>query len=315
MIRSFWSDTDCEIWLSIEALQALQIVTNWVPGVLSPRLEVFNWASPHTMRDILGPAMASLYPHFMSLFLAPTVIDLDINVDTQHLLYSTLIQSQSKALHSRLKVLAITDYEEEGRGPKDMLFIHNYLTSGVWTHLESLQLPGEVDSQYLTSSTLSHIASLPRLAKLELSSYIDQPSLEHPNSRQEPQFYGLPGEAFPSLRELKLRCTTIPGIAKALQHFPPTNKVANLECSADGPTSHEETQRVLGIVARHFNRNALKVLGLVIGRPMDISPATNLEPDDNDGLYITPLLAFNKLIKLNFDISTNLRSLTPELLR
>ena len=313
-IRSFWIDTESEVWLSVEVLQALQIVTDWVPGVLSPRLEGFRWESPRTMRDILGKEMASVYPNCMSLFLAPTVINLNIDVDTRSRLYSTLIQSHAKALHPRLKVLTIID-DEEG-SPKDMKFIHNFLTSGLWEQLETLQLPGPEDSPYLTSSTLSHIATLPRLTKLELKAFMDQASLEHPDSIGNPQFRGRPDGAFPSLRVLTVWCGTFSGTIKVLQHFPATNNITDLECIADcGPASHEETQRAIDVVDNHFNPGALRSLIITPGRPMGFVPTIGLEPDDNDGLDITPLLTFGKLVKLHLHIWTDLRSSTPELLR
>ncbi|KAJ3504387.1 hypothetical protein NMY22_g17942 [Coprinellus aureogranulatus] len=168
-VRSFeLTDEDCVRWLSIEVLhwQALQIATGWVAGALAPRLTHFEWEAPQHLDWIFGEEMANHFPICMPLFFGSNVTSMEIQVDFHHPLYSAFLEDVSKGLHTRLKSLkfSVNDVPDEQIGEETTVpFLHDYITSASWVNLEEIRLEdGNFFTPYLTSSTLRHLATLPR---------------------------------------------------------------------------------------------------------------------------------------------------------
>ncbi|TEB32489.1 hypothetical protein FA13DRAFT_258570 [Coprinellus micaceus] len=198
-------------------MQSMQIATNWVPGALAPRLEDFMWIAPRSLEDVFGEDVVTHFPVCMALFLGPTVTSTRIQMDLHNHLYQSVLEASSDQLHPRLRKLHIEihDLLDEDLPENEILpFIHDHVTCANSPSLAELRVSGMYVAPCLTSTTIRHLGTLPRLAVLDLDDFEDLPFLCLPAGADI-------GGAFPSLQNVKLSSTSLSGITHFLEHFPP----------------------------------------------------------------------------------------------
>ncbi|KAF6761153.1 hypothetical protein DFP72DRAFT_1165640 [Ephemerocybe angulata] len=149
--------------LSRDTLRAIQIITNFNPGVLSPLLESFYWAPyPPDLQLHLGTGPSSTISEYIFLFLGDHVRNFGfprLDNSDDHT-YATILMN----IADRFKDLEDIDLQSPYATPPtlDISPSDTFLSSSPWRCLRSLA----VDS--ITLPTLLHIATMPLLMNLIL---------------------------------------------------------------------------------------------------------------------------------------------------
>lgn len=285
-------DLDRNLYLSIEALQALQLSTNHRCGALAPLLQHFRWPLYDSIDQAFGGDFANkLYP-FMSLFIPDNLVSMDIGCHRHPAAFNPLFMSSLRSATGRLTSLKRLDIGGNGREDVNR---DRFVTSSAWGGLEAVTI-GKHEAEVII-----HLASLPRLRTLQIDMPGRVPTLRTSNT-------GL----FPSLQILKTECWSLAYAEDILQYLPPNNVVHTLAFTCEFSNSRDEYEDPLLLVGRYCNSHILERLELRdLGRryirsfALDkaVEPAfASQEPFDLDPLY-----NFRKLKHLEVNIMGGIR--------
>ena len=259
-------------WVSIEALQAIQLVTGSKRGVLSPLLKVFGMPKPEKYYWHLNHEFANRLAPCMGLFVGSHVTTLEFESLGDRHLYCHAIKSFTDSTSLRQLSILVS---HEG-------FFQDYLTSYTWGHLQELTLRSILLDLQATDALMWRLSSLRQLAKLDMAS-IDFPGLRENQTAPSSDW-------FPALRNLILSDVDVSWMLRCL---PPTNQVARLECYA----ARESTKDVIAAIGAHCNRSALKSLEVKeVAATLPLFQQGTRDPEDVEPeqreIGIEPLLKF-----------------------
>ncbi|KAJ3514666.1 hypothetical protein NMY22_g14661 [Coprinellus aureogranulatus] len=300
-----------QIYVSSQVLQAMQVATDFKPGVLAPLLSAFQitWMKPESVQLYASEENASGIGSYMWLFLPPGLKTLNFSASSSNALYLSSIQLTPTRLPN-LTSLNI------GIGYKclETDFVTEYLTSSTWDQLKDLHIYATCSDNlpYLDVSAIQHLASLPRLTKLRLDDLTEVPS---PHQFHEGMGNGRACTArFASLAELVLSSLYCSDLVAFLNYLPPKVALTSLLCNAlseeEETLADQEAQRVIDAVHERCNPGTLQSLSLEVNEYGGEEEET-VDLDEDAGLDIQPLLDFNKLTSLKFLINGRYR-LAPE---
>ncbi|KAJ3534616.1 hypothetical protein NMY22_g6848 [Coprinellus aureogranulatus] len=254
---------------SAETWQAIQLTVGWNPGALAPYNCKLTWqpASYIIPEDLVRQAFA-----YFTLFLSPSTLSLRFTISSKIPVQAASITAAS---NRQLKELDILDTAlQNGSTPA---FIDTYITSFPWHTLQTLKVGN------ISTATLAHIASLPRLSTLDI---FNMPSPPGANE--------IPGEAFPSLRNLILHSDNIDYFASFLKCLAPTHPIQVLKFILTSYTEEKRPGDVIDAVSGHCNPLTLRKFVLKettavedVREPLDIDPGGFID--------LSPLHAFHNL--------------------
>ncbi|KAF6753239.1 hypothetical protein DFP72DRAFT_1046713 [Ephemerocybe angulata] len=271
--------------MALDALQALQVTTNWELGVLSPRLEELVWHGPRIMAPLIGEGWANHFSPCMSLFWGPNLRLLFLSLERGRPLHAMSV-TQATKLATKLKHLDIMTYAvEQG-------LIDEYLSSFPWPDLQYLR------AGTISPSTIHHLGSLPCLTTLEMLELSGNPlPLQYSATSN---FTPIVTEGtFSNLKTVKLRSAELPQITAFTQQIPPTSPVEDLHCTSVKFAPSSEAQNAVESIRLHANPSTLRSLILrdghdeyeelaePIGEPLELDPDAPID--------ISSLLAFKHL--------------------
>lgn len=291
-IRRVFLDFDLNqrMFLSIEALQALQLVTNHQCGVLSPLLQHFRWPLYDSVKLAFGENFVDkLYP-LMSLFIPNNLASLDIECHRRFSKFGPLFMSSLYSTARRLPSVAHLDIGGNQRPDVDR---DRFVTSFAWEGLERVTIGTH------KAGAIIHLASLPRLHTLEIAMPGQLPALGKTAN------IGF----FPSLRVLKCECWSLARAEDLLRYLPPKNMVRTLVFTCELSNYRNEYQDPLLLVQQYCSPLSLERLELCdLGRRYirsftygdRIEPPSTLDPEEPFDLK--PLYDFRKLKHLEINI-------------
>ncbi|KAF5334537.1 hypothetical protein D9611_013788 [Ephemerocybe angulata] len=290
---------------SVAAFQALQLVTNRLPGALSPKLKRFVWPACSS-EWLIGEDLHSVFlSSCVSLFLTKSVECFEIRSysdnDTP-----VGIMSLNHALEnldpSILKALSLDDDE-----------MHPVVRSSIetvrWRQLEQVEIHGN-------AGVLPMLGCLPSLSRLRLSLPDDSYELEEQTlpasyaSRPNSSFSAIPHSSFPCLTNFHLSTSGKPaGVLDALRCFPQGNAIKELQLTGY-ESSFPTAGALFDTLRSHMNPSNLQSLtwtekpsyGMVRWQ-RDPSPS---EFDANPAIDISPLFPFKHLKSLEISIDKNI---------
>lgn len=292
--------------LSVEILQGLQLVTQCVPGALSPNVVTLQW--PLTVFEGLDANSVGLAASHIYLFAGKDLSSLLLPGGYYPPgtgrefppLYQTSLSLTVEQLPG-LKRLSINF-----NAFPSPTFTEHLLTNYPWENLEFLELEG------LSRKTFSKLSFLPRLTNLQLW---------HPESiplrydlRTQPVTY-LPPTVFPFLKNIILRnCDSISTATSLLQHLPLHNNLKTLDVHVYGvgAASFEGAQDLLVTIKLHCEPSTLTQLELDIYAG-EGALQEGLELDVDQELDISPIFAFSRLRSLSILSHRRLRIASPQI--
>ncbi|KAF6753330.1 hypothetical protein DFP72DRAFT_902766 [Ephemerocybe angulata] len=299
---------DDDMYLSIEALQALQFATDGKHGALAPFIQSFSWPSPLSFKTVLGEDSARLLSSYMPLFLGDSMTSLVLDATPQ-------IPAHARSLelafdrYPRLKGLTIL------RGPHvqmDTHFIEGSLVSRAWEFLQTLQLP------FVSVAIMQHLANLPSLASLSLHDFRRMDNFDFPYctpQEMEDRLKEKPfGKVFTSLKSLSVTGTTVERVIGVLQCIPPRDNIiekVRCYCRFGSDPSFPLEQQLINVAAMHCNPLTLSHLilsDLYHRRSMEVGGL--LEMDLDEELDISSLFKFINIQQLALRLHNPI-SVTP----
>ena len=273
--------------LSVEALQALQVATEYHAGVLAPRLQEFHWYRPSRCAFALGEPFARVLAPFMSMFLGKSLVSLTVDVDSSD---PPVHIASIRLAMKRLPLLRSLDLGLAG-------FSEGWEQPSLW-NLGGLE---RVKVGNLPIGAIPHLASLPNLTSLEINGFQAQsstlPTVHNPTG-------------FASLTKLE-GCSDSPSDIKyILQRLAPHNDLYTLEWCHSLSTSVSDYQETINIIAQYCDPYSLCQLDLF---SVEIVDEERLDFDEEEPIGISPLFKFTHLLELNINITESV-PVTPELL-
>lgn len=267
-------------FFSPETWQALELVTDHKLGALSPNLRTCSFQPGGG-----GGFPPTLYG--MHLFLGPHLETLDMeDLDLEDvLLYGSLHQVRDSMKFVR-------DLRLDGRWISQgigMTGLCAAIISNPWQCLEVLSLPLK------THSLMTHLATLPRLRRLEFTGPFPlQTGHDAPSKTVSPSH-----ESFPSLQSIGiLGADNLADLEDVLRYLPPNNAVERLACVVVGCPTAEEYQRTLQTIAERGNPSTLRTIYIKQGHDWKSEAQLDLAMGASSLIDIAPLYIFTQLREL-----------------
>ncbi|KAF6763696.1 hypothetical protein DFP72DRAFT_1059755 [Ephemerocybe angulata] len=273
--------------LSNEAFQALQVVTEWQPGALTPRLEIMHRWLP--VEEEISTLKIDPFPNYgapyLSLFLGEHVYSLDMPVYPRVPLWTTTVQC-ILGQHPSLKELTLSSDTTSS--------LEGLLGASLWPNLERLSIQGS----YVTSFTMNQLSRLPRLSSLTialggspLSPMADQPT------------------RFQYLEKLQIRADTLTNVVTSLDGLPRLKTLKDLSLIIYTSAPRADIQTIIGSIQAQNPSNLESLVwkdGIAYG---DVSVAP-MDVDLDGTIDISPFFQFKELRTLKIQISETIQ-LTP----
>jgi hypothetical protein len=272
--------------LSIEALQALQIATEYQAGALAPRLQEFHWYRPQQCILALGEPFARVLAPFMSMFLGKSLVSLTVDVDASD---PPVYISSVRLAMKQLPLLRSLNLGLAG-------FSEGWTQPSLWNvgGLERIKVGN------IPIGVIPHLASLPNLTSLEVNGI----QVQSPAPPIAPNPTG-----FASLTKLE-GCSDSPSdIKHILQHLAPHNDLNAVEWSHSLSTSVSDYQETIDAIAQYCSPS-LRQLDLF---GIDAVDEERLDFDAEEPIDISPLFQFAHLRELDINIAESV-PVTPEFL-
>lgn len=289
-------------WMALDALQALQVTTNWELGVLSPRLEKLVWEGPSSM-DVIGEEWANHFSPCMSLFWGPDLRSPCLSLEEGRPPHATSI-NQATILTTKLKRLDIMMHGGEQH------LVDEYLSSFPWPDLQYIR------TDTISPSTIHHLGNIPSLATIELLDLKgNPPPLQYSATTCSAAI--ISGARFSNLKKLELKSLDLLQITAFIQQIPPTSPVEVLAFSSIKFAPPSEAQNAVESIGLHANPGTLRSLLLRDGYDefedsgQPIKEPIELDPDASTD--ITSLLAFKHLTSVQVLFKETIL-VTPELI-
>lgn len=243
------------------------------------------------------------------LFVHPQMTALNISASSADPLYMSSIHLTATRLPN-MKELTIAIGYESLEDP----FVDRYLEASSWDQLETLHVHVDCADNiaYLEPSTIQRLARLPCLKELTLHDMLDVPQPLHvlDLGGRVPSLEPWP-YPFLSLTTLSLNALVPSDIAAFLGYLPPKCKLTSLVCDTLNEGSDEDTQNIINMALDRCDHDKLKAFTMKVndfgGEEDEV-----VELDEDGGLNIEPLLAFNKLHSLCIVIDGACR-ITPDI--
>lgn len=283
--------------LSGEALQALQIATNFKLGVLSPHLRHFYWSSAEEHWPSHPRALPGTLDPYVSLFVGESVESLQLGKTRDGPIYLGSLTSTTNRL-PHLKSLSLSFHDP------DPEFMKWYMTSFPWQGLEELRLT------WISPEILAVLAKLPRLRDLDV---FDESGALYDLGQMDAPEHAILSD-FPSIRSLS---TTefggLSNIKTLLRAVPPANKIEAVRATSPLPTDMSEFIGAVSSIQKFCNPATLRQIevddGASLGSPHEEIFDLYLNSTEDD-IDISGLSKFTNLEKLELRWQRSLR-LTP----
>lgn len=289
-------------FFSPQTLQGLQLATQFRPGALAPLLTHLEWISAERLEMVLGLShVERVYP-FVALLLAESIVSLRMSFYT----YIQVHTSTVAYTLGRLPHLRVLRLRTETPG----VALDTYLGPQTWglDNLQSLHISSTI------TSSIQHLASLPRLQTLEI---------DHLFSSADPApLRPKPPAGFTSLRSLTVSFATVEDFAELISHMEPqSNTIQSIDARLKGPSPQDrlQAQGVLNEILERANLDTLTYLDICLGpEPSDfvfgeeqIDTATEdlYQPDGQ--IDFSALLKLKNLERLHLGTTETIR-ITPE---
>ncbi|KAJ3518441.1 hypothetical protein NMY22_g13677 [Coprinellus aureogranulatus] len=226
--------------LNSGVLHVLQMVTDYRPGALSPRLQRFSWTSAHHWWRTRDYPVGSFDP-YISLFVGESVESLDIQRPRDDPVYLGSVNLAARRL-PHLKKLRVASQN-------GLAFTSWLMTSFAWQSLE------KVDLDCASEETVAILAKLPNLRHIRLWD-VEHASLVPLAGASPLQHAALTDFAF--LRVLNVTSWELVSIKAMLQVLSPTNRIESVVSICPCPTDISDCQQTLSAIESFCNPYTLR---------------------------------------------------------
>ncbi|KAF5313355.1 hypothetical protein D9611_008473 [Ephemerocybe angulata] len=300
---------DLSTTFTLEVWQALQALTNWKPGALTPSARKVAWVlAPRkaTLFKRSKQAVVQAFPYFV-LFVGSPTKSLHITLDSGVPLQFTSARSAQNLPHS------LEEFSLRDTGPDPMKYAHEYISQFAfrWCNLKVLKVGSIGRSAYKDLSLLPCLSSLTihdldgdwpdhdyqSLSNLERPEYLDAISMG----------------SFPSLEVLSISSEDVSSFTDFLQQLPTGNRIHTLKCQLTSNCKEDESFDFFCAIRYHCNPETLRKF--VLKETTDITVEEGVESldiDAGEGLDITALFRFPKLESVSINLSETVNLVRTE---
>ncbi|KAF6751674.1 hypothetical protein DFP72DRAFT_472458 [Ephemerocybe angulata] len=296
---------DLSTTFTLEVWQALQALTNWKPGALTPSARKVAWVLAPRKATIFKrsrQAVVQAFPYFV-LFVGSPTKSLHITLDSGVPLQFTSARSAPNLPHS------LEEFSLQDTGAYRTTHIHDYIYQVAfrWDNLKVLKVGSVGHAAY------KHLSLLPCLFSLtihDLSGDWPHHDYQGLSDSERPKYLDSisPG-SFPSLEVLSISSPDVSSFTDFLQQLPPGNRVHTLKCQLTSTCKEDELFDCFRAIEYHCNPQTLR--NFVLKETTDITVEEDVESLDIDtyeGIDIAALFRFPKLenVSINFSEPVNL---------
>ncbi|KAJ3506170.1 hypothetical protein NMY22_g17341 [Coprinellus aureogranulatus] len=300
--------------LSKETLESLRAATGREDGALAPNLKHFGWEPD--LQPIEGVPGWSRKVHSQLHWAFPLFVRDSVSSLLSVLAKGADLLSVQETAERLRKLQYITLWAEYGS-----VFQECLTPSGCWANLKSVSLEG------CLAFSIPHLASLPRMTDLRLTSIREIPDLI-----EEAEAVASNPSSFKSLTRLSVGGHPIDDAAQFLHFLPPSNKVRVVQCFGTQEAYEEACFFAIAVIEHRLNPLTLETLEIrdmedpalcdigtrgIGSQEEEDARGLNYAPDYMDlertgghpsetGVNIGPLFKFTKLKKLILNVTPRL---------
>ncbi|KAJ2927026.1 hypothetical protein H1R20_g10043, partial [Candolleomyces eurysporus] len=276
--------------LSFEALQALQLATEFQSGALAPRATGLVW---HSDVMIKAPHTFSYLPLFLSPHVSRISFDLSQNIP--------LHVTSAEWAFNRVDCLKQLTLKQTNHVMSDY-FLDSFIPILPWGSLQVL------DISPVSVVSVPILITSPHLVKLSLVIVEGQPQDRFNTGRIK-----IPSRAdSSSLEDLSVSTDKFELLETALQLLPSNVRLLSLQCSLGDETSTGDINRLFNLIQQKCNPHTLSELDLRGVNRNLADGGDPLDDDMDDYADISPLLTLSNLEALTIVLPTTRIDLTPE---